>query len=417
MRTPRVVILITTMIVAITPVGAAEASPVAGWTSHISVAAAGGQPNTYPDGSAVSADGRYIAFTSEASNLVPGDTNGALDVFVRDTRTLTTSRVSLTAAGGQVNRQSHSPDISADGRYVVFVSHGTNILPGDPNPAGNVYLRDRVAGTTVRATPRASGAGWPAISGDGRYVAYATVQPLLPADTNQREDIYVWARETGVLERVSVSATGGDADHSSYSPSLSDDGRFVAFHSEATNLVPRPGYPAAAFVRDRAAGTTRRVSVASDGTPANDESGGARISGDGRFVVFTSIAGNLVPDDIAHTDAFLHDLHTGTTELVNVDSAGAPLPSGGGSGTISGDGRYIAFVTNTGTVSGIARRDRLTGQTITVSLSTAGAAANGHSYWPAISADGRAIAFLSAATNLVPGTNGRYEVFLRRYWR
>ncbi|MEH1129513.1 hypothetical protein [Micromonospora sp. CPCC 206061] len=419
MRAPRVVVLFAAVIVAVASGGAAGASPVAGWTSHVSVAASYGQPNTYSDQPVVSADGRYVAFTSGASNLVPGDTNGSFDVFVRDTRMLTTSRVSVTAGGGQVDRMSYSQDISADGRYVVFVSMGTNILPGDSNPVGNVYLRDRVTGTTVRATPPASAAGRPAISGDGRYVAYATARPLLSGDTNQREDIYVWARETGALERVSVSTTGGEANHGSYSPSLSNDGRFVAFHSEASNLVPRPGYPAAVFVRDRVAGTTDRVSVASDGTPANDESGGARISGDGRYVVFTSVAANLVPVDIAHEDVFLRDRFAGTTELANLDSTGAPLPSGGYAGAVSGDGRYLAFGTQTGAVmSGVVRRDRLTGTTITVSLSTAGAAANGHSYWPSISADGQAIAFLSAATNLVPrDTRGGSEIFLRRYWR
>jgi TolB protein len=418
MRAPRVAVLLATVIVAITSGGAAGASSVAGWTSHVSVGAGYGQPNTYPDQPAVSAGGRYVAFTSGASNLVPGDTNGAFDVFVRDTRMLTTSRVSLTADGGQVDGMSYSQDISADGRYVVFTSKGTNILPGDPNPVGNVYLRDRVAGTTVRATPPASRAGWPAISADGRYVAYATAQPLVPGDTNQREDVYVWARETGALERVSVSTTGGYPDRGSHSPSLSNDGRLVAFYSEATNLVPRHGYHPGVFVRDRMAGTTTRVSVASDGTPADDESWRGEISGDGRYVVFTSLASNLHTYDIAYHDVFVHDRFTGTTELANLDSNSAPLAPGGTDGVISGDGRYIAFVTTTGAVTGVMRRDRLTGETITASVSTAGVAANGGSYWPTISDDGQTIAFLSAATNLAPrGTRGGSEIFLRHYWR
>jgi Tol biopolymer transport system component len=402
-----------------------SASPVAGWTSCIDVAALGGDPNSSGQTSAISADGRYVAFASGASNLVSGDTNGAFDVFVRDTRAGTTSRVSLTGTGGQVNNHSQYPAISGDGRYVAFLARGTNILAGDPNTLGNVYVRDRVAGTTVRAGPPAlSGeadntAAYPSISADGRYVAFATYVALVPTDTNQLADIYVWARQTGVLERMTVSRTGGNSNDNSSRPDLSADGRYVAFDSRANNLVPGISLGGAdVYVRDRLTSTTTRVSVASDGTIGDDESDSGRISGDGRYVLFASLSTNLVPVDIARADVFVHDRVTGTTELVNLDSTGRQYTESHYGGVISADGRYVAFITSIDGVNHVMRRGRLTAATTMVSLSTAGAAADGHSLEPEISADGRGITFNSDATNLVPGgTFAGNQVYLRRYLR
>jgi WD40-like Beta Propeller Repeat len=215
MRAHRVFVLTATVTVAFAAGAQADAAHVTGWTSRIGAAASGGDPDLYSHRPAISAEGRYVVFESGASNLVPGDTNGVLDVFVRDTRTGVTSRVSLTSAGGQIDRHSHSAAISADGRYVAFTSHGTNILPGDANRLGNVYVRDRVAGTTLRAGPPAmvgdydNNAATPSISADGRYVSYGTYAALVPTDTNGTADIYVWARETGALERISVSVQAG----------------------------------------------------------------------------------------------------------------------------------------------------------------------------------------------------------------
>ncbi|MCW6005298.1 hypothetical protein K1W54_11990 [Micromonospora sp. CPCC 205371] len=336
-----------------------------------------------------------------------------------------TSRVSLTGTGGQVNNHSQAPAISGDGRYVAFLSHGTNILAGDPNPLGNVYVRDWVMGTTVRAGPPAltgevdNTAAYPSISADGRYVAFATYLALVPADTNQLADIYVWARHTGALELVTISRTGGTSNDNSSRPDLSADGRYVAFDSRANNLVPGISLGGAdVYVRDRLTSTTTRVSVASDGTIGDDESDSGRISGDGRYVLFASVSTNLVPVDIARADVFVHDRVTGTTELVNLDSAGRQFTESQYGGVISADGRYIAFPTSTDGINHIMRRDRRTGATITVSLSTAGVAANGHSYQPEISADGRGITFISDATNLVPADTPAWDhVYLRRYWR
>jgi Tol biopolymer transport system component len=418
MRASRVLAFVATITVAVTTGGAASASHIAGWTSRITVPATGGDPNGFSSfWPKISPDGRYVVFESAASNLVPGDTNGVVDAFVRDTRTGTTSRVSLTNSSGQVNRASEGPAISADGRYVVFQSLGTNVVSGDPNPNGNVFIRDRVAGTTQRVGPpsgSSGGAHYPAISADGRFVAFYTMGALVPADTNGYTDIYLWTRATGALERVSVSTSGGNSDGESYQPDLSDDGRYVAFHSTAMNLVTRPGYPASTYVRDRQAGVTTMVSVASDGTPGNDESGRARISGDGRYVVFGSAAHNLVPDRPRFYDAYLHDRVTGKTELVYVSSTGEPSVWGVGETDVSRDGRYVTFMMD----SGVWRRDRLTGVTIRADLSTTGVPANEDGGYPAISADGQRIVFLSRATNLVPGGSaGESEIYLRIYGR
>ncbi|GLH98188.1 hypothetical protein Pa4123_34630 [Phytohabitans aurantiacus] len=399
----------------------AHASPTSGWTSRVAVALSGGAPNNTSERPAISADGRYVAFSSAASNLVPRDTNGTTDVFVRDTRTGVTSRVSLTGTGGQVNRHSKDPDISADGRYVAFLSYGTNILPGDPNALGNVYVRDRLAGTTMRASPLPSSgqfdnnAAEPSISADGRYVAYMTYSALIPTDTNGTPDVYTWTRDTGAVERVSVSMAGGDSDGESYGADISDDGRYVTFSSNATNLVAGDDDGWDVFVRDRRAGTTTRVSVSGDGTPGNGGSSGARISGDGRYVVFHSAASNLVDGDTnGRGDTFVRDRVTGTAELVRIAAGGGQLPEIA-QAVISGNGRYVAFSAFTGGENHVLRLDRRTGATIIISLATNGAAANGHSGQPTISADGLVIAFVSIASNLVPGdTLGNEEVFLRR---
>lgn len=417
MRASRVLAFVATITVAVTTGGAASASHIAGWTSRITVAYIGFNPDAdssyWPK---MSPDGRYVVFESAASNLVPGDTNSSYDAFIRDTRTGTTSRVSLTNADGQIIGHSSDPAISADGRYIVFLSNGTNIVSGDPNPQGNVFIRDRVAGTTQRVGPPSGSAGatmYPAISADGRFVAFSTNRALVSADTNGATDIYLWTRANGALERVTLSASGGNTDGESYLSDLSDDGRYVAFYSDASNLVP-PFGSGGAYVRDRQTGVTTRVSVASDGTPGNDESGRARISGDGRYVVFTSSANNLVPNDAnVFYDAFLHDRATGRTELVNVDSAGEQFLAGGNEPDVSRDGRYVSFV-----VDGmVLRRDRHTGMTIRVDLSTTGVPSNGDSGYPAISADGQRIVFLSNAATLVPRSTGAGEIYLRSYGR
>jgi Tol biopolymer transport system component len=225
-------------------------------------------------GPAISADGRFVAFVSW--------TGGRTGVFVRDRQAGTTEVVSVAADGAWANEHSDYPSISADGRFVAFVSFASNLVSGDTNNDRDIFVRDRQTGTTERVSVAADGApanggsGSPAISGDGRFVAFQSgATNLVPGSTHG--GIYVRDRLTSTTERVS--------DGGSESVAISADGRFVAFASGQV------------LVRDRQLGTTERVSVSTGGEGANGGSRFPSISGDGRFVAFESWASDLVPGD------------------------------------------------------------------------------------------------------------------------
>ncbi len=329
-----------------------------GTTERVSLGANGAQANYYSDESAISADGRFVAFSSNASNLVPGDTNGEYDVFVHDRVTGTTERVSLGANGVQLNGSIHSPTISADGRFVAFISDASNLVPGDTNGTEDVFVRDRTAGTTERVS-LGDGRSGPnylrpsPLSADGRFLAYySDGSNLVPGDTNGTEDIFVRDRTAGTTERVSLGANGAQANSSSWGSAISADGRFVAFASYASNLVPGDTNGTEdVFVRDRATGTTERVSLGVNGTQGDGWSYRPGISADGRFVAFASYAGNLVPGDTNGTgDVFVHDRATKTTRRVSISTCGIEGNRGSDAGlgqmSISADGAVVAFVSS-----------------------------------------------------------------------
>jgi len=325
-------------------------------TTRVSVASSGTQGNDGSFNPALSTNGRYVAFESSASNLVPGDTNGVGDVFVHDRDTGATARVSVASNGVAGNASSGSPAISADGRYVAFRSGASNLVPGDTNGDTDVFVYDRDTGATARVSVASNGSQangesrLPALSGDGRYIAFESeASNLVPADSNGQWDVFVHDRQTGATTRVSVASNGSPANGASDFPTLSADGRYVAFGSQASNLVPADTNGAwDVFVHDRQTATTTRVSVASDGTPGNGHSAIPALSADGRHVAFISQASNLVPGDnnrIGILDVFVHDLDTGATTLVSVASDGGQANDG--SETLirlSADGRYVAFV-------------------------------------------------------------------------
>jgi tricorn protease-like protein len=269
----------------------------------------GNQANRNSYTPSISADGRYVAFYSNASNLVRGDTNGASDVFVRDRRTGTTSRVSVRSNGNQANRNSSVPSISGNGRYVAYYSNASNLVRGDTNNKYDAFVHDRQTGKTTRVSVRsngnqANGQTWSAaISGNGRYVAfYSRSSNLVRGDTNDGADAFVHDRQTGKTRRVSVNSNENQGNRASYFPSISEDGRYVAFFSGASNLVRGDTNSRFdVFVRDRRTGTTRRVSVSSNGNQGNRVSGWPAISADGGHVAFQSNASNLVPGDTNNT--------------------------------------------------------------------------------------------------------------------
>jgi archaellum component FlaF (FlaF/FlaG flagellin family) len=405
---------------------------LAGITQRVSVSTGGEEGGLSSEDSAISANGRYVAFTSWATNLVSGDTNGELDVFVRDRLAGTTERVSVSSSGAEGNGRSEDPSISADGTYVAFSSYATNLVAGDTNNYSDVFVHNRQTGTTERVSVSTGGGQSsdqsldPAISADGRYVAFdSTATDLVPGDTNTWRDVFVHDREAGTTERVSVSSGGGQGNSDSYDPSISADGRYVAFQSWTSNLVPGDTNGRFdVFVRDRQTATTERVSVATSGEQGNDHSDGWSISADGRYVAFSSFATDLVAGDTNnYCDIFLRDRQAGTTERVSVSTGSGEGNDNSWFASVSADGRYVAFDSEaTNLVPGDANgsrdtfvRDRQAGTTERVSVSTGGSQANSSSWLPScISADGRYVAFGSWASNLVPGdTNGTRDVFVR----
>jgi uncharacterized repeat protein (TIGR01451 family) len=294
-------------------------------------------------------DGRFVVFASAASNLVPGDTNGVGDVFVRDRRTGVTERVSLGPKGAQGNGDSNffgistAPAISDDGRYVAFKSDASNLVKGDRNNLTDVFVRDRAAGTTERISGDGGGDN-PGISPDGNFVAFETFD----FDTDFAQDIYLRNRTTGTIERISVSHDGSEVFGTSEDPVVAN-GPVVAFASSAPNLVPNDQSNIDVFVRDLSglSPTTELVSVSSDEAPAGefDTSRNAAITGDGRFVAFQSDAQSFtaVPQTGFFSDIFVRDRQAGTTVLASPNGRGREASGQSEDPEISPNGRFVSF--------------------------------------------------------------------------
>jgi Tol biopolymer transport system component len=399
-------------------------------TIRVSVDSSGNQGDGDSESPSISSDGRYVAFESWASNLVAGDTNIVKDIFFHDTVTGETSRVSVDSSGNQGDRWSWYPSISSDGRYVAFHSSATNLVAGDTNGAWDVFVHDTVTGETTRVSVDSSGKQGdgvsynPSISSDGRFVAFRSYATnLVAGDTNGAWDVFVHDTVTGETSRVSVDSSGNQGDGHSASTSISSDGRYVAFDSEASNLVAGDTNGAAdIFVHDTVTGVTSRVSVDSSGNQGDGSSWDPSISSDGRYVAFQSLATNLVAGDTNGVyDVFVHDTVTGVTSRVSVKSSGKQGNSVSYSPSISSDGRYVAFQSyasnlvagDTNGAYDVFVHDTVTGETSRVSVDSSGNQGNHYSWSPSISSDGRYVAFDSEASNLVAGdTNGAYDVFV-----
>ncbi len=526
-----------------------------GITERISVADGGIEADADSSDPAISADGRYVAFASNASNLVPGDTNFAPDIFVHDRQTGETTRVSVDSQGGEgfgffqaapaisadgryVAFESDSPElagqpfldlasiflhdratgettwltpngdgdhlnaeISADGMRIVFSSDSSNLVTGDGGFYRDAFLHDRTTGETTLLSKAAGGAtgnddsggysngvtisadgstvvfetlannlvdadengrqdivAWDVRTGAmtlasvstlgadgddqagnvslapaGRYIAYSSAASnLVPSDTNDSADVFVYDSFTNRTERVSVATGGIEADGNSQTPSISADGRFVAFDSFSDALVSDDNNALSdIFMHDRQTGDTVRVSVAADGTQADNMSFNPSVSEDGRWVAFVSYAANLVADDInLLRDAFIKDTQTGLVERISVaDVTGAEADDESGeflftgdARVVSNDGRYVAFesfATNLNAADqnqykDVYVRDRQDGRTRLISANTVGAAGNGDSDSPSMTTDGRFVVFISEASDLVGSDgNGYRDVFLR----
>ncbi|MEW6776449.1 MAG: hypothetical protein AB1405_09160 [Bdellovibrionota bacterium] len=344
---------------------------------------------------ALSADGRWIAFNSVQTNLVADDANGQADLFLRDLQEDSTIIISRAYDGSGGNGLSDWPIMSDDGRFTAYHSRASNLVPGDTNGRTDVFVYDRVTGKNTRASVSSSGVQGtggnegsiiPALSRDGRYVAFpSSFSNLVDGDTNDETDVFVHDLVTGITLRASVATDGTQADESSQNVVLSGTGRFVAFDSQATNLVPGDANGTSdVFVRDRDVSdngtfdeegdvTTIRISVGLSGAETDGGSAEPTISADGRFLTFYSAATNLIASDgNTLVDIFVVDRDTDEDEAF--DEAG---------------------------------------QTLTYRIAPEGVVPNDRSRLPWISSDGRFVSFDSEAANLVTGdTNNAYDIFV-----
>ena len=402
-------------------------------TERVSISSSGDQGNALSWGPSISADERFVAFNSDASTLVDGDTNGYQDVFVHDRQTNATTRASVSTAGEQGDAGSQDPSISADGRYLAFFSYASNLVEGDTNGLQDVFVNDQQTGATTRVSVSSDGeqansaSGYPSISADGRYVAFASVASnLVEGDTNNQQDIFVHDRQTGETTRVSINSAGEQGNNWSDHPSITADGQHVTFTSPASNLVDGDtnGYWDV-FVHGRQTGSTTRDSVSSSGEQGNNNCEYQRppsISADGRYVSFRSYASNLVDGDTnGYWDVFVHDRQTGSTTRDSVSSIGEQGNDNSFDPSISADGRYVVFMSlasnlveeDTNDNGDIFVRDRQTGATTRVSVNSDVEQANNGSWDASISADGSDVAFASYASNLVAGdTNVVPDIFV-----
>lgn len=404
--------------------------------------------NGTSDRPSISADGRYVVFQSAASNLVADDTNARTDIFLLDRQSGSMTRVSRGVAGAQSNGDSVVATIAAAGRYIAFESTASNLVSGDTNLVKDVFVHDAATVTTTRVS--VSGAGTagngesfkPRLSSDGRFVAFMSYSTLLVMnDTNSVSDVFLHDRDpdangvydegNGTTVRASWSAAGAQLTTASDHPSISADGRYVAFTSGNGT-----------FVYDRVMATTQNIAAVSNGASTYTS-----LSSDGRYVAFVSAATNLTTTDSnsAVLDVFVHDRTLATTILASVSQSGAQSNDDSLSPVISADGRYVAFVTEAGSlttrssrsgaafdaVSGatggggggggtattyyVYRRDLNQGTTVRASSASGGSVPNASSGSAAINSDGTLIAFASLATNLTCGTdnNAAIDVFIR----
>jgi uncharacterized repeat protein (TIGR01451 family) len=423
---------------ALVPIGSAAALPAPGFTELVSLSTAGVQGDQDSQTPSISDDGRFVAFVSLAENLVPDDTNLATDVFVRDRGLGTTELVSVSSSGRQGNADSGllnlmgGPSISGDGRFVAFSSEASNLVRGDRNANADVFVHDRVTHETTRVSVATGGAEAnaggtePEISRDGRFVAFLSNADNIVPDGNFTADVFVHDRQTGVTERVSQAPDGSDANGQSlFVPRLSADGRFVYYSSFASNLVAADSDngDVDAYLFDRQTRTTTAITSNRPSTVTLHGVAGG-ISGDGRFLTFTTQDTSFITPDTNgfFDDAWLVDRSTGAYFLVGLNDAGAQGDDSTFAGDVSDDGRFVALVSRATNFGGptnfrenVYLRDRTVGTTRLVSVASDGTEGDLDSIEPAMTPDARVVAFASRSSTFVPETQPffAYDVFVR----
>lgn len=421
---------------------------------RISVNSSGEQANEESFSPALSADGKIVAFASTASNLVGGDTNGFIDVFVRDRTTGKTERVSLGSGGEEANGHSSSPSISADGRYVAFASRATNLVAGDTNQRDDIFVRDRLTGTTTLANLLPDGSQLPAsadsldavISANGRFVVFRRGFNFTPRTSAGQ--VYVRDLLLGATTQVSSDIVPPIQNPDNPSAStfwdipplggVSDDGHHVLLTTRTPLAAGDGNATGDVYLYDLGSLTAERVSLAFDGqeawpwitihpfyVPNNlGAIGPALMAADQSMVAFASYSSNLVPYDYnGQPDIFVRDRVKNTLERVNISAMGEEAAGDISSLTgLSDDGRFVAFqsyaenlVHDDGNqLPDIFMHDRKTRHTWRVSQSIEGGEGNGDSDLGVLSGDGQTLAFSSKASNFVDNdTNGVADIFVR----
>jgi len=409
---------------------------------RITVATDGAEANRHNSGPAfVSADGRHVAYSSNATNLAPNDANNNLDVFVRDRVAGTTVLISATPAGKSGNGRSDVADLSEDGRFVLFSSHATDFVAGDTNLDYDAYVCDRDPdanglfdegnATIVRASLGNSGqqpngrsiAG--SISSDGRFVAFESeASNLVAGDGNHFTDVFVRDLVAGTTERVDVSSAGAESDRYADTARISRDGRYVAFSTAATNLAPGDANGARdVYLRDRTAGTTERVSIGEAGAEGTHDANKFAMARDGQRFAWESWSANLVAGDGNNVpDVFLRDRAAGTTVRASVSDEGVEGDRASTDAFLSADGEWLLFVSDSRNLAGIETnqtvdvflREIASGHLIKLSVHATGVEGDARSSGLAIS-DGGAIAVIySDSFDLIGGdANGFFDLLVR----
>ncbi len=418
----------------IPPVGASTASTAStgvttSTTKRVSVTPNGVQADLGSYNTAVSANGRYVAFMSQATNLAAHDNNGVFDVFVRDRVTHKTWLVSRSAPGVTGNGDSNNPSISANGRYVAFDSNASDLTAHDTNNNRDVFVYDRVK-HQMRLVSRnssgvqgASGSEGPSISDDGRYVAFSSgASNLIGADTNNVFDVFVHDRVTHKTGLVSRNSSGVQGNAASYNPSVSATGRLIAFDSAADNLIAQDGNGSIdVFVYARVTHKTRLVSRTRSGAQGNDGSDLPSISANGRMVAFQSLASNFGSSGPG-LDVFVYDRQTHRLRLVSRSNAGVAGNGPSRFPSISADGRVVVYASVADNLVGhdtnasvdVFAFNRTASRTRLVSQASAGTHGDAGSDNPSPSSNGKVVAFESNATNLIAhDTNNKSDIFAR----
>ncbi|MEV7770140.1 hypothetical protein [Kitasatospora sp. NPDC086791] len=465
-RTRRRLARTTCVLAAVTAVGAAmpaaEARPPKGDTARVSEGPKGEGLDRESFALGLSGDGRLALFSSSATNLLPGGAGAGGDIYVRDLRNGHLQRVSVADDGASLNAGTGDAAISGDGRYVVFGTRATNLLPALPKHANDIYVRDLWTGRTelITAADGTSGAGDdqspytgynPAISWDGRYVTYSSDRTdLAPGVRRGKFNIFVTDRWTHTTRVVSTGADGGPADNSSYRPTISADGSRIGFNSWAGNLLPPAQTPPAAtaaaadsagtpdatgasarlaglraypyYVWDARTGRTVGASLDEAGQLRGSGTDG-EISPSGRYAVYALFQPGGSPGSHGrHTDVFLHELATGKVTKVSTPLPGTTDINSSFDGTMSLDDR-VFFASeaddlvpdDTNQQTDIFRYDPRTGRTDRVSLTRDDAQSTAASYFPKVDAFGTTLLFTADDGNLVPSDdNKNADVFRRR---